>query len=149
VPSRPVGSLRAPPVRGATHELGRSGEVVRRFYKQFGAGSIDAALSVFADDLEVIDPVWARSEAATVSASIWRCSSAMPDASANVEQTVESGELAAVEGRVAGTNTGPLATGVAEVGPTRAAIELRFADVSRMREGSSLLTAPTTTSSGS
>ena len=33
-----------------------AGEVVGRFYDEFGAGDIDAALSVCADDLEIIDP---------------------------------------------------------------------------------------------
>jgi steroid delta-isomerase-like uncharacterized protein len=109
---------------------------VRRFYKQFGAGRIDAALSVFADDLEVIDPAMGRVRGRDrfreyledVQARNARCER-------EVEETVESGELVAVEGRVAGTHTSPLATNVAEVSPTGAAIDLRFADVSRMREG--------------
>jgi ketosteroid isomerase-like protein len=60
---------------------------------------------------------------------------AMPDARAVVERSVESGDIVAVEGRFTGTHTGPLATDDGEVDPTGAAIDLRFADVSRVRDG--------------
>ena len=75
-----------------------AGEVVGRFYEAFGAGNIDAALSVCADDLEIIDP-----------------------------------GMGQVRGR--GTQTGPLATQDGDVAPTGAAVDLRFADVSRVRDG--------------
>jgi ketosteroid isomerase-like protein len=76
-----------------------AGEVVGRFYEQFGAGNIDAALSVCADDLEIIDPgmgqVRGRDRFREYLETFKR---AMPDARAIVEQTVESGETVAVEG---------------------------------------------------
>jgi ketosteroid isomerase-like protein len=113
-----------------------AGEVVGRFYEQFGAGSIDAALSVCADDLEIIDPgmgqVRGRDRFREYLETFKR---AMPDARAIVERTVESGEVVAVEGRFTGTHTGPLATDDGEVEPTGAAVDLRFADISRVREG--------------
>lgn len=59
----------------------------------------------------------------------------MPDARAVVEHTVEFGDTVAVEGRFTGTHTGPLATDDGDVEPTGAAIDLRFADVSRVRDG--------------
>jgi ketosteroid isomerase-like protein len=59
----------------------------------------------------------------------------MPDARAIVEHTVEAGETVAVEGRFTGTHTGPLATDEGDVDPTGAAVDLRFADVSRVRDG--------------
>jgi ketosteroid isomerase-like protein len=39
------------------------------------------------------------------------------------------------EDRFTGTHTGPLATDDGDVEPTGAAVELRFADVSRVRDG--------------
>jgi ketosteroid isomerase-like protein len=59
---------------------------------------------------------------------------AMPDARAIVEQTVEAGDTVAVEGRFTGTHTGPLATEDGDVEPTGAAVDLRFADVSQVRD---------------
>ena len=113
-----------------------AGEVVGRFYEAFDAGNIDAALSVCADDLEIIDPgmgqVRGRDRFREYLETFKR---AMPDARAIVEQTVESGETVAVEGRFTGTNTGPLATQDGDVAPTGAAVDLRFADVSRVRDG--------------
>jgi ketosteroid isomerase-like protein len=113
-----------------------AGEVVGRFYDEFGAGDIDAALSVCADDLEIIDPgmgeVRGRDRFREYLETFKR---AMLDARAIVEHSVEAGETVAVEGRFTGTHTGPLVTDDGEVEPTGAAVELRFADVSRVRDG--------------
>jgi hypothetical protein len=77
----------------------------------------------------------------------------MPDAKAIVGQTYEVGDVVIVEGRFVGTHTGPLATPDGDVEPTGASVDLRFADVSKVRDGkiisyhrSSPIT-PTTTSS--
>lgn len=37
--------------------IGTAGEVMGRFYEDFGAGNVDDALSVCAEDLEILDPV--------------------------------------------------------------------------------------------
>jgi steroid delta-isomerase-like uncharacterized protein len=111
-------------------------ETVRRFYVAFGTGDIDAALSACADDLEIIDPgmglVRGRERFREYLETFKR---AMPDARAVIEQTVASGDTVAVEGRFTGTHTGPLATDDGDVEPTGAAVDLRFADVSRVRDG--------------
>jgi steroid delta-isomerase-like uncharacterized protein len=111
-------------------------EVLGRFYEEFGAGDIDAALSACADDLEIVDPgmgqVRGRDRFREYLETFKR---AMPDARAIVEHTVEAGETVAVEGRFTGTHTGPLATDEGDVDPTGAAVDLRFADVSRVRDG--------------
>jgi steroid delta-isomerase-like uncharacterized protein len=113
-----------------------AGDVVSTFYEKFGAGDIDAALSVCADDLEIADPgmgqVRGRDRFREYLETFKR---AMPDAQAIVEQTVESGETVAVEGRFTATHTGPLATDDGDVQPTGAEVDLRFADVSRVRDG--------------
>lgn len=113
-----------------------AGEVVAHFYEEFGAGNIDAALAACAEDLEVVDPgmgqVRGRNRFREYLETFKR---AMPDARAIVEQVVESGETVAVEGRFTGTHTGPLASDEGDVEPTGAVVELRFADVSRVREG--------------
>ena len=113
-----------------------AGEVLSRFYEEFGAGNIDAALSVCSDDLEIVDPgmgqVHGRDRFREYLETFKR---AMPDARAIVEQTVEAGERVAVEGRFTGTHTGPLATDDGDVEPSGATVDIRFADVSRVRDG--------------
>ncbi len=60
---------------------------------------------------------------------------AMPDARAVIEQMREAGDSVIVEGRFVGTHTGPLAGDGGDIAPTGASVDLRFADVSRMRAG--------------
>jgi ketosteroid isomerase-like protein len=72
----------------------------------------------------------------------------MPDARAIVEQSVEADDIVAVEGRFTGTHTGPLTTEDGEVEPTGAVVDLRFADVLRVRDRKIVPTTPITTSSG-
>ena len=113
-----------------------AGEVVNRFYEKFGAGDIDAALSVCADDLEIVDPGMGQVRGSDrFREYLETFKRAMPDARAIVEQTVESGERVAAEGRFTGTHTGPLATDDGDIGPTGASVDLRFVDVSRVRDG--------------
>ena len=113
-----------------------AGEVVGRFYEAFGSGDIDGALAVCADDLEIVDPGLGQVRGCDRFRDYLETfKRAMPDARAIVEQTLESGETVAVEGRFTGTHTGPLVTDEGAVDPTGAAVDLRFADVSRVRDG--------------
>jgi steroid delta-isomerase-like uncharacterized protein len=113
-----------------------AGEVVGRFYEAFGAGNLDEAISTCADDLEIVDPGMGQVRGSDrFREYLETFKRAMPDARAVVERSVESGDIVAVEGRFTGTHTGPLATDDGEVDPTGAAIDLRFADVSRVRDG--------------
>jgi len=56
--------------------INTAGEIMGRFYADFGTGSIDAALSAYAEDLEIVDPGMATSMTASAFASTWRSSSA-------------------------------------------------------------------------
>jgi len=111
-------------------------EVVGRFYDEFAAGNVDAALSVCADDLEIVDPGMGQVRGSdTFRSYLETFKRAMPDARAVIEYTMESGETVAVEGRFTGTHTGPLTTDDGDVDPTGAEVDLRFADVSRVHDG--------------
>src|SRR5579859_7126600 len=113
-----------------------AGEVVARFYEQFGAGNLDAALSVCAEDVELVDPGMGQVRGSDrFREYLETFKRAMPDARAIVEQRVEAGETVAVEGRFTGTHTGPLTTDDGDVEPTGATVDLRFADVARVHEG--------------
>jgi len=111
-------------------------EVVSQFYELFDAGDVDGALSACADDLEVIDPGMGQVHGLEPFREYLETfKRAMPDARAVVENAVQSGDTVAVEGRFTGTHTGPLATDDGDVEPTGAAVDLRFADVSQVRDG--------------
>jgi steroid delta-isomerase-like uncharacterized protein len=113
-----------------------AGEVVGRFYEAFGAGNLDEAMSVCADDLEIVDPGMGQVRGSErFREYLETFKRAMPDARAVLECIVESGDMVAAEGRFTGTHTGPLATDDGDVDPTGAAVDLRFADVSRVRDG--------------
>ena len=111
-------------------------EIASGFYESFGGSDIDAMLSAFSDDLETIDPgmgtVHGISPFREYLETLKR---AMPDARAVVETLLEAGDSVVVEGRFVGTFTGPLASPQGEVSPNGAAVDLRFADVSRVRAG--------------
>ena len=90
--------------------ISAAGEIMGRFYEDFGTGNINDAISVCAEDLEIVDPgmghVVGRERFREYLATFKR---AMPDARGMIEHTVESDETVAVEGRFLGTHTGPLA----------------------------------------
>jgi ketosteroid isomerase-like protein len=50
-------------------------------------------------------------------------------------QAFDAGDVIVVEGRFAGTFTGPLVSPDGEIAPTGATVDLRFADVSRAHGG--------------
>jgi ketosteroid isomerase-like protein len=52
-----------------------------------------------------------------------------------IDDMYDAGDVVVVEGRFAGTFTGPLASADGDIEPTGAIVDLRFADVSRARGG--------------
>jgi ketosteroid isomerase-like protein len=60
---------------------------------------------------------------------------AVPDACAMIDDIHDAGDVVVVEGRFAGTFSGTLATPDGDIEPTGATVDLRFADVSRARNG--------------
>jgi ketosteroid isomerase-like protein len=115
---------------------GTPGELVGRFYERFNESDIDEAVSAFSEELEIVDPgmgtVHGRDRFREYLEVFKR---AMPDAQAIIEHSFEAGDSVAVEGRFVGTHTGPLATEDGDIAPTGASIDVRFADVSRVRDG--------------
>jgi ketosteroid isomerase-like protein len=110
--------------------------VVGRFYEAFDDGDIDTAVGLADDAVEMIDPglgtVYGPGPFRDYLATLKR---AVPDARVVVERTHEAGGAVIVEGRFVGTFTGPLASSDGEISPTGATVDLRFADVSTVRDG--------------
>jgi ketosteroid isomerase-like protein len=110
--------------------------ILTRFYDDFNGGRIDAAIGACSEDLEVSDPgMGIVNGLAPFREYLETFKRAMPDARAIVEQIYGEGDTVIVEGRFVGTHTGPLATPDGDVRPSGASVELRFADVSRVRDG--------------
>jgi ketosteroid isomerase-like protein len=111
-------------------------DLVAGFYENFNSNNIDAALSAFSIELETLDPgmgtVYGHQPFREYLEVFKR---AMPDARAIIEYLVQAGDAIIVEGRFVGTFTGPLAGPDGDLDPTGAAVDLRFADFSRVREG--------------
>ena len=111
-------------------------ELASRFYTAFDAGDVDAVLSVFSEDLETTDPGMGTVHGhGPFREYIETLKRAVPDARAVIEDVHDAGDVVVVEGRFAGTFTGPLAGPDGDIEPTGATVDLRFADVSRARDG--------------
>jgi steroid delta-isomerase-like uncharacterized protein len=104
-----------------------------QFYDSFDRGDIDACVAALAEDLVVIDPgmgtVHGREPFRQYLEGLKR---AVPDAKAVIEHAYEVGDAVIVEARFVGTHTGPLDGPDGEIAATGAAIDMRFADVSRV-----------------
>ena len=111
-------------------------ELVERFYRAFDDGAIPDALTLFAQDLETIDPGMGTVHGIPPFREyLETLKRAVPDAQARIDQLHDAGNAVVVEGRFVGTFTGPLATPEGDVEPTGASVELRFADVSTVEDG--------------
>jgi steroid delta-isomerase-like uncharacterized protein len=111
-------------------------EIVSRFYDYFDRGDVDAALAVFSDDLETTDPGMGTVHGlGPFREYLETLKRAVPNARAVIEEMREAGDAVIVEGRFVGTHTGPLEGPDGTIEPSGASVDLRFADVSRVRGG--------------
>jgi ketosteroid isomerase-like protein len=109
---------------------------VARFYRAFDDGDVEAALLLFDEGLETTDPGMGTVHGlAPFREYLETLKRAVPDARAVVGRMLDADDTVVVEGRFVGTFTGPLATPDGDVAPTGASVDLRFADVSRVRNG--------------
>lgn len=103
-----------------------------RFYEGFDAGDMEMALSPFSDNLEMTDPGMGTVHGLDAFRDyLGTLKRAVPDAKALIDGIYDAGDVVVVEGRFAGTFTGPLASPDGDIEPTGATVDLRFADVSR------------------
>jgi steroid delta-isomerase-like uncharacterized protein len=110
--------------------------IVKGFYEAFGEGDLDAAMAVFADRVRVTDPGLGTVEGrGAMREYLDGFKVPLPDARAIIERIFEAGNTVIVEGRFTGTNTGPLAGPGGELPASGRAIDLPFADFSRLEDG--------------
>jgi steroid delta-isomerase-like uncharacterized protein len=114
----------------------QSVQIVQHFYDAFGEGDLDAATSVFAEDVAIIDPGLGRVQGiAAMRDYLGGLKVVVPDARAIVERTFEAGDTVIVEGRFTGTNTGPRPGPGGKLPPSGRPVDLPFADFSRLDRG--------------
>lgn len=115
--------------------MGDQRNVVQEFYERFGDGDLDAAVAVFAAGVQITDPglgVVVGLEA--VRNYLEGLKGPVPDARAIVERVFEVGDTVIVEGRFAGTNTGPLPGPDGDPPPSGRTVDLPFADFARVSD---------------
>jgi predicted ester cyclase len=99
-------------------------EVVERHFAAFKAKDPDA--EPFSADAQVVEPGGehrGREQILDWLGGYWE---AFPDARLEIARSIESGSLAAAEGRLIGTHTGTLRTPDGEVPPTGRSVEVRW-----------------------
>ena len=111
-------------------------KTVQRFYDAFGEGDLDAAVAVFAEGVRIIDPDLGPVEGHDAMRDyLDGLKGPVPDARVIVERVFEAGDTVIVEGRFTGTNTGPLPGPDGELPASGHAVDLPFADFSRLAGG--------------
>ena len=108
-----------------------------RFYRAFGEGDIEAAISLFDADVTMVDPgLGTVTGVAALRQYLEGLKLPVPDAEARVERTFGVGDTVIVEGRFTGVNSGPLpGEDGAQVPPSGRRVDLPFADFSRILDG--------------
>lgn len=111
-------------------------QLIERHYNEVNTQNYDDVHEVFADDTITeapgAEPMHGVAAFVAYGQGFHR---GFPDGHIHLDRYVESGDVGIVEGRFTGTNTGPLDTPAGEVPATGKALELKFADVFRVRDG--------------
>jgi steroid delta-isomerase-like uncharacterized protein len=111
-------------------------QLIERHYHEVNTQTYDDVREVFADDIVTEAPgaeAMRGIEAFVAYGQAFH--RGFPDGHIHLDRYVESGNVGIVEGRFTGTNTGPLGMPAGEVPPTGKSLELKFADVFRVRSG--------------
>jgi steroid delta-isomerase-like uncharacterized protein len=111
-------------------------ELVAQFYEEFAAGDMAAATSAFSKEVEIADPgIGTVVGTRPFQEYLETFKRALPDGQAIIERLLEADGAVIVEGRFVGTHTGPLHGPNGDIRPTGATVNLRFANVWRIEDG--------------
>ena len=104
-------------------------------YAGVNAGDLDAALSVFDEDCEIVTPAGTMRGLEGQRALGEAFKVAAPDNQLTQIATVECGDTIVVEGMYSGTQTGPLAGPEGTIPPSGRRFSFPYCDVLRARDG--------------
>jgi steroid delta-isomerase-like uncharacterized protein len=110
-------------------------QMVKVHYAGINAGDLDAALSVFDADCEIITPNATMRGAAAQRALGEAFKTAAPDNQIEATRTFEAGDTIIVEGVYSGTHTGPLVGPGGEIPATGRRFSFPYCDVLQARDG--------------
>ena len=110
--------------------------LVARFYEEFDKGNIAAATSAFSNEVEIADPgIGTVRGVGRFREYLESFKRVIPDGRVLVERLYNAGNAVIVEGRFVGTHTGPLRGPSGDIQPTGAPVEVRFANVWQIEDG--------------
>jgi len=110
--------------------------LVARFYEEFDNGNIAAATSAFSQEVEIADPgIGTVHGVGRFREYLESFRRVIPDGRAIVQRLYEAENVVVVEGRFVGTHTGPLRGPGGDIKPTGATVDVRFANVWRIEDG--------------
>lgn len=110
--------------------------LVARFYEEFDNGNIAAATSAFSQEVEIADPgIGTVHGVGRFREYLESFRRVIPDGRAIVQHLYEAENVVVVEGRFVGTHTGPLRGPGGDIKPTGATVDVRFANVWRIEDG--------------
>jgi predicted ester cyclase len=99
------------------------------------AGDVDAAVSVFDDDVEIITPNGPMQGVQAHRALVETFRIAVPDGRIEVLRTLVAGDTIVAEGTYSGTHTGPLAGPAGTIPATGRSFAFPFCDVLQAGDG--------------
>jgi steroid delta-isomerase-like uncharacterized protein len=111
--------------------------VIHDLFNAFNQGDLARVTSLVTDDFELQDVSAGLTFRGPQGFNQWLQTflTAGPDAKAEVQTTIEAGEWVATEHVGKFTHTGPLLSPAGEVPPTGRRVELRFAEIYKVKEG--------------
>jgi steroid delta-isomerase-like uncharacterized protein len=110
-------------------------QMLNTHYAGINTGDLDAALSVFDPDCEIVTPNGTMRGAAAQRALGEAFRTAAPDNQIKALRTFESGDTIIVEGVYSGTHTGPLVGPAGTIPATGRAFSFPYCDVLQARDG--------------
>ena len=110
-------------------------QMLETHYAGVNSGDLDAALSVFDPECEIVTPDGTMTGAAAQRAIGETFRTAAPDNRLKALRTFEAGDTIIVEGVYSGTHTGPLVGPAGTIPATGRAFSFPFVDILQARDG--------------
>lgn len=115
--------------------MGAARQVVDRYWAAFEAGDFERVREVFGPESDLVGAGFRVRGADEIIGVLRAYKRALPDLRHNETSYVESGDTIAVELRVTGTMSGPLASPKGEVPPTGKRLDLASCDYITVKDG--------------
>ena len=109
--------------------------VIHSHYDALAAGDLDAAMNLFAEDVETVTPGGKLEGRDAFRAMAQGFLTAVPDMRHDIVRSYEDGDTIIVEGVYSGTHTGPMVTPDGTLPPSGKAFAFPFVDIMEVTDG--------------